>query len=338
MDCSNHQHFLSETSAVAAISPNTIPWMYSACLFLRMGANGLRLVHGVSELVERDMPFSRREFPPPEAAAYSQEIKAFALENMKQFNCDDESDDESFGARAGRRRKRCIGRKRQADYETAWDAFLTFFNGWLVASTLGYHHCLTEECCQSFDHSVTKKRAKKVIVGLFFRSLPSTPTKKWTKLMPCVTWFTVSFLMNLLVELMPISFSRLRITTISQNAAAGLDQEFLAEVAYHNVQGKRYGKFLTSVRSKHHRTMVLIMAIIVEPLAWLGKWFLHCSSYPRRMRRQRQGLSPCDVRPLPTRVFACHLGAAVLVVDRERSRFEASALVGLHVQWLPRVG
>ena len=49
------------------------------------------------------MLLARRESLPPEAAAYSQEIKAFALENMKQLNCDDESDDASFGARAGRR-------------------------------------------------------------------------------------------------------------------------------------------------------------------------------------------------------------------------------------------
>ena len=47
--------------------------------------------------------------------------------------------------------------------------------------------------------------------------------------------------------------------------------------------------FLNSVKQHSRYWLLLIFAIVLEPIAYLSKWYMKMSSIPRRRRHQREG-------------------------------------------------
>jgi hypothetical protein len=78
IDCSNHSSNLTENSLVEAVGDPLTTWMYDTAIFLWLGDHSLRLVHGVSQLVERYFPRPVVGAPPDadRAKAFGDELES----------------------------------------------------------------------------------------------------------------------------------------------------------------------------------------------------------------------------------------------------------------------
>ena len=285
-ECANHHNNLSETCVVAAVDTRMVPWMYSACLFLGMGGNSFRLVQGVADLVDRFLDTSA-DPPPVDCQIHRAEVKNFAMVNWKSYQRaieDDEDDGAGLVPTHGRERRR------MTEYSKAWDAYLEFFNGWLVlpdgVTRLPVHHCSGETCCAS--KAITKHKAISAILRVVLRNMPAAPTKgKWTKLMPCLAWFVIALTSGVIQPLMPLAFGKLHFQLLSANDQ--WDQVYRMDVAYQALQGQRFNTFMSGLENQFRRTCVLILAIVIEPLTWLARWHLRSCSHSRKRRDQSLG-------------------------------------------------
>ena len=137
-------------------------------------------------------------------------------------------------------------------------------------------------------------------MGLCFRGMPPLPTKgKWTKLFTCLMWFVVAGLQDVLSRSVPIAFGRMTVTPVQQQAGGDHqdDQEFVRDVSYHELRGKRCMAFCRGLRERNRWLIILLISIVVEPLAFLTRFFLRASSAVRRAKSQaRGGHAPlCDL-------------------------------------------
>ena len=111
--------------------------MYTSSIFLSMGGNSVRLVHGVHRLVEECFPTPILGFPPcaDRAVEFADELQALHEANWKVFEdaiSDDNSLHDEFSRTSCKR-----GSKRTRAYADAWSEFRKVFNGWLTKSSSG---------------------------------------------------------------------------------------------------------------------------------------------------------------------------------------------------------
>lgn len=258
----------------------------------------MRLIQSTLGCVKRRMAKPTCDSPPPaEAAAIAYEIRDYSIRNYKAFDLAVDRDalwssDEEEEAVAARQKKQL--KPRHQALIGAWDRFLGFWNGhvWCDAPpALGPHHCLTPQCRQGRSREACERRAAQTTADLAWRCQPCVPTKgKWTKLGPVLDWHLLAQgLMGVLQKCCQIAFGRLSVKLPQpESEGQGHDQAYLVDVDWHAVQGQRCAKLLVGLADPKMFVDILCLALVLEPLRWLTRWFLRRSSVQRRLRRQQQ--------------------------------------------------
>ena len=223
-------------------------------------------------------------------------------------------------------------------YKEAWRQFRRVFNHWLVSEPgqgLQAHcstHALTAEAVDAL-----KRDAKHAIKNLLYRCMPVRPQKgKWTLTLRSFLWFQLACTMNVLKLSIPLAYSKL-LYKIERNLAEykAAQSSYNTEVAYEKVEGSCLRSFNNGAKKEMLQDSLNIPSLILEPLAYLTRWFLRASSAPRRQRMQRQGLPAplCDLvdeRYSPVTVLLEYLamlldGTAprlLLLIGRKHANFE----------------
>ena len=188
-------------------------------------------------------------------------------------------------------------RRAHAAYLRALDAFFEFFNGytWCFTGGLGPHYCSSPECCNNYDIDTCAKKAVEVIVSLMWRCMPVKPTKgKWTKLGPNVDWHMIGLgIQGILRLTYPHAFANLKVSVVKTSD----DQEYITDVNWHALQGSRGKKYGDGLKNDDTIVNIIILAIMLEPIRFLTKWFMRRSSQKTRSIKQQRCRNPpiCDL-------------------------------------------
>jgi hypothetical protein len=275
--CGNHQNNLIEGAILATHFAPLLSQMYSAALLLRNGGYFLRLIHALTEAV--DVGHRIRRTPPPSTQLhrlFANEMMDYHIRSYKKVmlgrrrnRVDEASSDDGEPGEQGRARDKGL-----EGLEASWKEFLDVFNGAIWEGMV--HHCHRPECCQGHDAKVTQDRMRRCLAGLLFRAMPTVPVKsKWTKLGPCLDFFLLaSCCCRTLPDVWPIAFSKLKVN-ISIDVH---DQAYLEEVNWHAVQGGRAKAGGAMVADPTIGARLVVLALVLEPLRWLHRWFMASSS------------------------------------------------------------
>jgi hypothetical protein len=165
-----------------------------------------------------------------------------------------------------------------AKLEKAWVNFRSVFNGKLHKVLV--HYCSDEACCKGYDISESRRRMTAAIEEVMFNSLPTVPVKsKWLQTGPCVDWFMVSMVaMSTLQALWTIAFCK-GSKTKKKDPVSGFD-----DLGYHELVGKRLASGEVFVRSPSSPPVLIVAAIVSEPLRFLTGWFLSRRSHANRSK------------------------------------------------------
>ena len=110
--------------------------------------------------------------------------------------------------------------------------------------------------------------------------LPTVPAAgKWTKTNPCVDFFLPSMCaVPIFLSVWDIAFGKFDTAQKSTET----EQSWLEQVAWREVASKRVKRCAAFVKDPQSPPLLLLVAMLHEPLRWLTGYFLHASSSKRR--------------------------------------------------------
>ena len=319
--CGNHCASLVEGDVTEVTDSSLISWMYAVALFFAMGGNFFRMIVSTNQALQSYMRMPIKSVPPVDRHGLSEEIMDLAMKNFKSFSdaaaCETWSSDEdeallkdpSLDSKAAKkfRRRRFLVKRRHREYSATWASFLCFWNGdiWSMQRDehrpIGPHYCTSPECCKGpagpYDLGITHQRALTTTRSLVWRSQPSKPAKgKWTKLLPALLFHMITQGLNggLLNIMFPTAFQKMVTAEVVQ---LGDDLAYLLETSWHQVLGVRCKKVAAGLEGHSKFYSIIVLTLVLEPLAWLTRWWMRRSSTARRARAQRLGRPPplCDM-------------------------------------------
>ena len=106
--------------------------------------------------------------------------------------------------------------------------------------------------------------------------MPSNPNrKKWMQLGPCLDWWLLGLGLGMIRKFWKRAFSKLKFSVVQ--ARTDDMPELRQDFNYHDLQGRRF-KYLDEVignelNSEKLTIVLAILAVVFEPLRWLGKWW-----------------------------------------------------------------
>lgn len=159
------------------------------------------------------------------------------------------------------------------------------------------HFCSGALCCDSVD--VYKRRAQQHILDIVYRFAPTVPTKsKWTKTGPCIDFHMLAQGFDLLGRQFALAFGGPKGMRVHIVKASGFEDQLIAEeISWHRVAGIRSAKAQEMLSDPQSYFRIAILAIVLEPIRYLTRWFMVEGSDRRRRQRQKLGLPPglCDL-------------------------------------------
>ena len=176
-------------------------------------------------------------------------------------------------------------------YNKSWDELLRVYNGWIwhENADVGPHYISEqEEGTQLGSIAWLRTEGSRVLAFVPFRGLPCRPFKgKWTKLGPAVDWWMTAIgLMNALRKLWNIAFRRFIVTVIKKTG--GDEPDLIQDFDWHYIRNKR-AAYLSPLLTERMVLSLTILALVLEPLRYITKWFLRRGSSYRRNWHQKSG-------------------------------------------------
>ena len=152
--------------------------------------------------------------------------------------------------------------------------------------------------------SSLKEKGGKATVMLLFRGVPSQPNeKKWEKVGPVLDWHLLTTgVMNFLPQIVSEAYGQITIRTILRgDAGKDIADPEVHDVTYHELEGRRHASFATTCKLPSTLYSEIVLAIVLEPLRILMRWFRKRGSEMRRMDAMMRGKTPplCDLTWLP---------------------------------------
>ena len=112
--------------------------------------------------------------------------------------------------------------------------------------------------------------------------MPEIPSaSKWTKLGPCVDWFISGMaphhILQMLFDTCFTEYANRCVSGVG-HTAAGWETLFEQDINWHAVNGSRLLKSIDFLHNHLHQTVLVILAIAIEPLRFLMNWLISSSS------------------------------------------------------------
>ena len=274
--CGNHRNSLCESAVLATHFLTLISSMWSASLLMRQGGYFMRLIDAVSSAVRSHLIISRAP-PPDEATAYGKELMDLAVENYRRSISCNKKGRARDGVEAAEVHDHHRGLQ---EYIRAWQDLLLVLTDLLAPGLV--HNCLSWDCCNGFQESVTVARVRDSITNVILRALPPIPIKaKWTKTGPCTVFFMLGMSVGKILRwVWEVGLSSLK----QRLVVSGEDQCYLEDVNWHVVASSRAQKGRKLLSNPDTGTLLVIMVLLMEPSRWLTSWFMGKSSSVSRAK------------------------------------------------------
>lgn len=125
-----------------------------------------------------------------------------------------------------------------------------------------------------------REQMRDATISLCFSVLPTVPEAgKWTKTNPCIDYFLPSLCaVPIFQAVWDSAFGKGEIVSETPET----EQSWLEKVAWREVASKRVKRCVGFVHNPRTPPLLLLVALLHEPLRWLTGYFLHVSSRRRR--------------------------------------------------------
>ena len=153
------------------------------------------------------------------------------------------------------------------------------------------------DCCrrtggEGWDRTETVGKATSAILACIFNHMPTVPAaSKWTKLYPALDYiFAAAAPHTLITPLYTKAFGELTVKTVAQAkvfaAGAGpMNADLVQDVCWHAVAGMRLMATFKLISDHTKIAVILMLAIVLEPLRFFTYWLLKVSSATRDFRK-----------------------------------------------------
>ena len=302
--CSNHSTKLIETACARAydavgIVEAIFPVLYSMGLLFRMGSYFLRV------LVASHNYFATAAIPVRATLScrsreFSEELGDYILRNYvytclrrkkrtKQENLDgrDEMEDAIYGKGDFRFGSSAWDKPGAQKRKLAWAYFTAVFN---CLPDIAHVH-VDDACCDHHSDDVMRRRMRDACQQLCFSALPDLPSShRWEKSGPALDYYIRSLVaIPLLGNIWDLAFDAIKTKPVIAGAPEE-EQAWLEATEFHVVGSKRIKRGGKMVRNPKTPQVILVIAIVLEPLRWINGWLLYFSS--GRIRKKSWGCPP----------------------------------------------
>ena len=284
--CSLHSCKLIESTAIAVVGLKVLNCIYATALFLRMGSYFMRMLMVLQQLIARTVLLltpsqdclSRRDAV---QELYVDEVIDYSLCNAEYVRpqkkgksmeecSDSDSEQKPMSCKHGTFIMHDALLQLRLLDRSSWLQF-----GWV-------HVCTCEAACTR--HHIAEL-LNSLAIRAIFRRLPTVPAaSKWTKFAPALDFMVVGFLYkNALPAMFAASFGK---RFNHKGKVDGIPDDFEAQLAedisFHEVAGKRWHKISGFLMDPDTRPRLTTLAIAIEPLRFLMRWFFRLARNVRK--------------------------------------------------------